>query len=146
MKADVEIGGKTITLINTHLCYITESVKWQQMQELFVIAEQCDYCIITGDFNSMQMSEEADDYINMYKPFVDAGYHLANNSPTAGFHNTYAYLTSPTSLADLQTAPDSIIVSSNIGITNVIFDPTKLSYLNGSVIDHIPVVAELLIN
>jgi hypothetical protein len=34
-------------------------------------------------------------------------------------------------------------VSNNIDITDVVFDTTKLSYLNGNAIDHIPVVATL---
>lgn len=29
MKADILLGGKTVTFINTHLCYLTQSVKWQ---------------------------------------------------------------------------------------------------------------------
>lgn len=146
IKADINVGGKVVTFINTHLCYLTESVKWQQMEELFAIAQQCEYVIITGDFNSMQMSAEAGDYIHMYKPFVDAGYHLANNSPTAGFTNTYTNTATATSLAELQTAPDTIIVSGNIDIESVVFDPTKFSYLNGSVIDHIPLIAEVTVS
>lgn len=146
MKADITVGGKTITWINTHLCYLTKSVMYEQMAEVFAMAEQCEYVIITGDFNSGVTGLEENDYIYMYKQFVDAGYNLANNSPTAGFVNTYAYLTNPTSLADLQTAPDSIIVSGNIDIDSVVFDTTKFSYLNGSVIDHIPVIATLTIH
>lgn len=146
MMAKINVGGKTVTFINTHLCYLTESVKWQQMKELFDIAQKSGSVIITGDFNSMEMSAEADDYIHMYKQFVDAGYHLANNSPSSGFHNTYTNQSTASSLADLQTAPDTIIVSPNISINSVVFDATKLSYLNGSIIDHIPVIAELTIN
>lgn len=145
-KMDVQIDGKTISFINTHLCFITESVKWLQMKELFDIAQTCQYAIITGDFNSMEMSAEADDYINMYKQFVDAGYHLANNSPVSGFTNTFTSQSNATSLAELTTAPDTIIVTSNISIDNVVFDTTKFSYLNGSSIDHIAVVADLIIN
>lgn len=145
MKADITVGGKTITWINTHLCYLTKSVMYQQMKEVFDLAEACDSVIITGDFNSGAMTAQSDDYINMYKQFVDAGYNLANNSPEVGFQNTYANSATASSLAELQTAPDSIIVSGNIEITNVVFDTTKFSYLNGSVVDHIPVIAELLL-
>lgn len=145
-KADITVNGKTISWFNTHLCYLTQSVKWQQMGELFTLAEQCPYAIITGDFNSMIMSAQADDYINMYKQFVDAGYNLANNSPIAGFHNTFTNATTATSLADLTQAPDSIITTSNIDILSVVFDDTKLSYLNGSEIDHIAVIASLKVN
>ena len=146
IKADMAVGGKTISWINTHLCYLTPSYKYLQMAEIFNLAEQCEYCIITGDFNSQTVNTTSDDYLNMYKQFVDAGYNLANNSPTAGFQNTYANSATASSLSDLTDAPDTIITSSNISINNVIFDTTKFSYLNGSVVDHIPVIAELRIN
>ena len=145
MMADINIGGKTIKWINAHLCFETPSVKWLQMGELFDIAEQHDYVILTADFNSTAMTATSDDYINMYKQFVDAGYNLANNSPSAGFQNTWGSSTNPTSLADLTWACDSIITSSNIDIENVVFDDTKLDYLNGNQIDHIPVVAYITI-
>lgn len=143
MKADIEIGGKMVTLINTHLCYLTSSIQYAQMQELYEIAESCERVIITGDFNSHQTAIDDDDYLNMYKPFVMAGYHLANNSPESGFTRTYTKASTATSLADFTTAPDTIIVSNNIDITDVTFDITKLSYLNGNAIDHIPVIATL---
>lgn len=146
MMADISVGGKTIKWINAHLCFETQSVKWLQMGELFAIAEQCDYAILTGDFNSTAMTASSNEYINMFKQFVDAGYNLANNSPTAGFHNTWGSSTNPTSLADLTWACDGIITTSNIDINEVVFDDTKLDYLNGYPIDHIPVVAYLTIN
>lgn len=146
MKADFSVDGKTITWINTHLCYMTTSVKYLQMAEIFALAEQCDYVVVTGDFNSQTVTPTSNDYIEMYKQFVDAGYNLANNSPQSSFTNTYTDATTATSLSDLTDAPDTIITSSNIDIIGVTFDTTKFSYLNGSEIDHIPVVASLRIN
>ena len=146
MKADIDVNGKTITWINTHLCYITHSVTYEQMAEVFAMAEQCEYCIITGDFNSSTVNATSADYLNMYKQFVDAGYNLANNSPSSGFQNTFTNATTASSLADLTDAPDTIITSGNITISDVVFDTTKFSYLNGSSIDHIPVVSTLTIN
>lgn len=146
MKAKITVGDKTITWINTHLCYMTQSVKWLQMNEIFELAEQCDYCIITGDFNSHTVNATSDDYLNMYKQFVDAGYNLANNSPSSGFTNTCTEATTASALSDLTDALDTIIVSSNITINRVTFDTTKFSYLNGQSIDHIPVVARLVVN
>lgn len=143
IKGYINIHGSTVCIINTHLCYLTTSVKWQQMMELLSIAENEDMCIICGDFNSGEIDALSDDYIEMFKPFVDAGYNLANCSPEAGFTKTYSSLTTASSLSDLQTSPDSIIVSPNLTITNVVFDTTKFQYLNGSVIDHIPVVCEV---
>ncbi len=138
-------NGKRICVINTHLCLLTTSYKYQQMSELFALAENEEYCIITGDFNFFGMSVEDNDYINMYKQFVDAGYNLANCTEDRGFTKTYSNSTTATSLDDFTSAPDNIIVSGNININSVIYDLTKLNYLNGSVIDHIPIIATLQI-
>lgn len=146
MMADITFGGKVITWINTHLCYLTTAPKYAQMAELFDIAEQKEYCIITGDFNNTASSVSDNDYINMFKPYVDAGYNLANCSPSAGFTKTCSDLTTATTTADLINPCDSIITSGNIDIVDVVFDTTKFSYLNGDPIDHIPVIAELQIN
>ena len=147
IMADITVNGKTIKWINTHLCYLTQSIKWQQMEELFDLAEQYEYAILMGDFNSEPMdSAYSDDYVNMYKQFVDAGYELANNSPEAGFTNTWTESRTATSLADFTWPCDSIIVSSNIHILNKVFDLTKLEYLDGNPVDHIPVVAELVVH
>lgn len=143
MIAEFTIGGKTITLLNTHLCYLTQSVKFQQMAELFALAESKEYVIILGDFNAFCEEIGDTEYNNMFKPFVDAGYNLANCTPNKGITNTFTGATSATSLADFTSPPDNIITSSNIQIRNVIYDLTKLSYLNGSSIDHIPVIAGL---
>ena len=146
IKADVQIGGKNVTLINTHLAVFSAEVRALQMQEIFAMAQQCESCIITGDFNSTAESVESEAYIQIYKPFVDAGYNLANNSPSSGFHNTFTSSSTATSLADLTAAIDTIIVSSDMNIVSVVFDDTKFDYLNGSAIDHIPVVATLQMN
>lgn len=148
MKTYFNIGGRQVAFFNTHLCLNSTEARYAQAAELFALAEAEEYCIITGDFNSTTapLTAETADYINEYKPFVDAGYHLANNSPTAGFTNTHSGATSVASLAALTSALDSIIVSGNIDIDSVVFDPTKLSYQNGQKFDHIPVVATLTIN
>lgn len=135
-------AGRQICFINTHLCYLTDSYKYAQMAELFALAQQEDYVIITGDFNFFALAADEPDYINMYKQFVDAGYKLADCTEQ-GFVKTYSNLTSAASLADFRSAADNIIVSSNINIDSVVFDTTKLSYLDGNVIDHIPVIATL---
>lgn len=149
MIADISFNGQTIKWINTHLCVITASYKWLQMMEIYAIAN--DYVsqgypvIITGDFNSYATSAEDDDYIQMFKPFVDDGYKLANNSPAAGFTKTWTDSTSVSTLDGMKHATDSIIVSPDISIQSVVFDTTKFSYLDGNPIDHIPVVATIQI-
>lgn len=145
IKGYLQKNGKTICVINTHLCYLTTSVKYAQMAEVFALAQQEEYCIILGDFNFFAMSVEEEDYIQMYKPFVDAGYNLANCTADRGFNKTYSHQNTASTQADLQNAPDNIIVSGNIEIDSVVYDMTKLSYLNGEKIDHIPIVATLII-
>lgn len=145
MMADIILGGKTIKWINTHLC-LTDEYKYLQMAEIFALAEQYEYVIITGDFNVYDYTlPNATEYNQMFKQFADAGYNVANNNG-ASFTKTYSGSTSATSLSEFTSPPDDIIVSGNINITDVHFDVTKLSYLNGDVIDHIPVIATIRIS
>lgn len=145
-KCNISAGGKTITWFNAHLCFHDRSVKAQQMMEILALAEQEDYCIITGDFNSDCQSVNDADYIAMMKPFVDAGYKLANNTQSRGFTKTWTDSATATSTEQMTDATDNIIVSGNITITSINFDTTKFSYLNGQSIDHVPIVVGLLIN
>ena len=145
-KAYISFAGKNICWINTHLEYISDSVKYAQMGEIFTLADDEDYVIITGDFNSECEAITDNDYIGLYKQFVDAGYNLANCSVDAGFTKTWTNSATATSTNDLTYATDSIITSGNIDIVSVTFDPTKFSYLDGNPIDHIPVIARLKIN
>lgn len=145
-KAYINVNGKTICWINTHLEYASATAKYNQMTEIFNMAELETYVIITGDFNSKCLAVTDGDYINQYKMFVDAGYNLANCSPTVGFTKTWTDATSADSVADLTDPCDSIIVSSNITIKRIVFDTTKFDFLNGSAIDHIPIIAYLDVN
>ena len=138
MIAHLQIGGKTITLINTHLCYLTKTVKLQQMGEIFNRANKSKYVIITGDFNSFE-----GEYAQMYQRFIDAGYHLANCETKI----TKTWTDKPTAkwLPQLKFATDNIITSGNIEIKKSMFNKTKFSYPNGCAIDHIPVITRLWI-
>lgn len=146
MKCEINVGGKTVTWINTHLDYQYDSTQYAQMQEIFAIAEQAEYCIITGDFNNWATSISDADYIGLYKPFVDAGYNLANCTALRGFTKTWTDSTTATSPAEMTYPTDNIITSSNISIDSVVFDTTKFSYLDGNPIDHIPIIAHLTVN
>lgn len=145
LKAYFQYNNKNICILNTHLC-LTESYKWAQMDELLSIAEQEEYCIVMGDFNSYALTTEESDYIHLFKPWVESGYNLANCSDDFGFTKTFSALTYANSVNDLQTAPDTIITSGNIDIVYVEYNTTKFNYPNGSKIDHIPIVATIEIN
>ena len=142
-KCYIQFNGKHICWINTHLAVLNDSYKYAQMSEVFTMAESEDYVIITGDFNSQHQTFSDSDYLNMYKMFVDAGYNLITNSPTSGIVRTHSTSTFVTSLREMSTPTDCIIVSGNIGISDSVFDTTKFSYLDGNPIDHIAMVATL---
>lgn len=151
MKCYISIGGVSVCWINTHLAVHTASTRYAQIGELFDMAENEDYCIITGDLNHYSNNTSSADWQNMYKQFSDAGYYLANCSDNEHFVWTYSSATTASSLDDTTAfhspnCPDNIIVSGNIEFLNIYFDDTKLSYLNGDEIDHIPIIAELQIN
>ena len=146
MMADISVGGKTVKWINTHLAPNTASYRYLQMAEVFDLAEQSEYVVITGDFNCLCGEIGDAEYVNMVKPFVDAGYNVANCTQSHGITKTWTNKTSVTSLADFTYPTDNIIVSSNINILDIIYDLTKLSYQNGQPLDHVPIIARLLIH
>ena len=139
MMADLCIDGKNLTLINAHLCFLTQSIKWKQMMELFDLARTMENVILTGDFNCFITSPGDSEYINMYKPFVDAGYHLADCD--GKITKTWTDKRTPKSLDEFTYPTDNIITSPNITIKKVYYDKTKLKYPNGYEMDHIPIIA-----
>lgn len=148
-KCYIEVGGQTIAWFNTHLTWRQDAEtllrKYAQAAELFAAVEAETYAIVTGDFNMYGLSLTSDDYIGIGKQFADAGYNLANWTPDT-FVKTWTDLASASSLDQFSYACDNIITTPNIEIANVIFDTTKFDYLNGQPIDHIPVVADLIIH
>ena len=147
MVSDMMIAGDTVKWINTHLAALGASYKFAQMGEVFALAQayraQGYPVIITGDFNSWADDAADDEYIYMYKQFVDAGYNLANNTPTLGFTKTWTDSTTATSTAQMTYAADNIIVSPEFSISTIKFDATKFSWLDGNPIDHIPIIVSL---
>ena len=143
MIADLNVGNKTVKWINTHLAPNTASYRYLQMGEIFNLAEQNEYVIITGDFNCLCAEIGDSEYTNMIKPFIDAGYKLVNCTPQRGITKTWTNKTSVNSLADFTYPTDNIIVSHEISIMNLVYDLTKLSYQNGQPIDHIPIIVQL---
>ena len=145
LKAYITVNGKRVCFITTHL-ELQETYRNAQMAELFAIAENENYVILTGDFNTVSNELDSDDYRNMYKQYVDAGYHLANCSERNGFIKTYSGGNNHTTLDQFRSACDNIIVSGNIDIVAREVDTTKLHFLDGNNIDHCPIVAKLIIN
>lgn len=144
-KCHVTVGGKTIAWFNTHLHYDSATRRYEETAELLAAANQEEYVIITGDFNMYGQDMDSADYIGIGKPFVDAGYKLANWTEQ-NFVMTWTDSSTATSLSEFLDACDNIIVSSNIDFLNITFDTTKLQSEYTGVIDHIPVIATIRIN
>ena len=140
-KAYFNIGGIQVCLFNVH--FDTDQTKQEaQCSEILTLANQENYVIICGDFNTVIESLSDTDYTTMIKPFIDDGYTDANCG-AFGIFQTYYRTADPSD--SYKPATDHIIVSSNITITNAYIDTTKLTDGLSQKIDHIPLVAELSI-
>jgi len=140
MKAYFRFGNARICWLNTHLAYITAEYKHQQMMELFAMAENEEYCILTGDFNSYGTKADFD---AMYKPFVSAGYHLANFAAEDDFTKTFSSSATPTNTSEMTHPHDNLICSGSLSMKDVVFSPIKFQYQDGNAIDHIPIIATI---
>ena len=138
MTGTLDIDGKKIKIINTHLCFHTPSVKYIQMKEIFRSAEKAEYAVILGDFNCFD-----GEYERMFGRFEEAGYRIANCGPTP--KKTWTDKPNPKWLSRMTFPTDNIIVSPNITIKKVMFDKVKLKYPTGDPMDHIAVIARLYI-
>lgn len=145
MKCHIPFGDVSICWINTHLSVYDSAVRYAQMGEVLAMAEQEEYCIMTGDFNHYSNNTSSSDWINMYKPFLDGGYHIANCNNDNDFHWTYTN-TSISNVLQAPNCPDNIITTGNIDIISTTYDMTKFQYVTTQNIDHIPVFCVLNIN
>lgn len=135
-KSYVWLNGRKVCVIATHLSTTSATGKLQA-QELLAVAEEEDYVIICGDFNADCDSTEDQNYIDYYKPFVDAGYNLANCS-TWGFMPTWYQAPDDASPLVL----DNIITSGNIAIKYACVDTLKKEEpLDDTKVDHLPLIA-----
>lgn len=137
IKGYITVDDKRICVISTHLCHLGEYM-YPQAAELAAIAAQEEYCIIAGDFNA-DINTEAG-YAGIVKPFTDAGL-VAANGGEFGVINTHH---------DTETggwrAIDAIFVTPNIKLVSVFADQTKVTDDIDMTIDHVPLVAHVLID
>lgn len=139
-KALINVNGKRINVICTHLSPSSHTLREVEARELFDYAETLDNFIICGDFNIPVTSVTDSEYIAEYKQFVDAGCHLANGG-NFGFMVTCSDEPTGTWTGCI----DNIITSANINITDAYVDTTKLTDAIADKVDHMPVIAELVI-
>lgn len=126
-KAYIYCNGKKVCVISAHLA-LSESVVAQNSAELLDAIASENYFIICLDANADASDPNSTRYIGALKPFLDAGYKLANDG---------SYITFPSE----SLALDNIIVSSNIGIKSVMVDVQKEGLSEGS--DHYPLISYL---
>lgn len=142
-SATVVVDGIPITVVITHLNYNASSASTRiaQVNELITYLSTLDRFICCGDFNTLD-SKTVDgyDYQNMIVPLLNAGFNLANCSES-GFFITYS--SSPD--GNWTGCLDNIVTSSNITIESVYVDDTKLNDELTERVDHMPLIADLLI-
>lgn len=137
--------GKRIALFNTHTDYQLDNYKYNQIAELVNAVAEEEYFILVGDLNTTCTDKGDTEYIKCVQPFIDNGYNVANSAVGEDLFWTF-YNGKTESLSTQITPPDNIITSANIDIINVFVDTTKLNYNTGYAIDHIPLVADIVIN
>ena len=139
-SAQIVVGGKTINLINTHNDY-SYNTQYAELDELMDFIEGMDYFILAGDFNIDLSTQDTSSryYKSNVKRFLDAGYNVANCS----FAWIPTYFSTPSPTGGKYT--DQIVTSPNIEITDLYAETIKLTDLVEDNIDHIPLIAELMI-
>ena len=139
-SCEITVGGKVITLINTHNDYSTV-YQSSEVADLLNFVSDLDYFVLCGDFNIGLSVEDTTDsqYVNNVKAFLRAGYNVGNC--VVGWIPTYFSTAEPTG----GMFTDEIITSQNITISNLYADTTKLTDAISDKIDHIPLIAELVV-
>ena len=141
---DVNIGGKMIKFITTHLALDNATVALQ-IQELLTAVESFEYWIITGDFNINFPNAQSEGYSILIEPFLNEGYNVANGDPN-GFGFIPAFSTGTPEQDTGWAYLDNIMCSSNIEIANVYVNRQKITEHAGYAIDHLPLIAEVVVN
>lgn len=139
--AKIFVGGREINIINTHNDYVL-SYQQPQITDLLTAVSNMEYFILCGDFNVDLSTEDTSDdqYLNNVKRFLDGGYNVGNC--VLDWIPTYYATSSPT----WGKFTDQIITSSNIAISSIYADTSKLMDGIGDKIDHLPLIAEVVIN
>lgn len=136
----ITVGGKDIFMVNAHLS-TEQSYQDSEILDILNAVSDKEYFIVCGDFNTDITSTSSIDYVHCIKPFIDMGASDANCG-NFGIMQTYYATSSPTGT---RYPTDHIIVSENIYIKNAYIDTTKLTDNLSDKIDHVPLVAELII-
>lgn len=139
--AEFKFKGKTVFWVNAHTISsgdLTENIA--QCMELLDLVADKETFIITGDLNTDISSTSGTQYAACIKPFIDAGYKLANCQ--SEFIGTY---TSGKNTQGTWYSDDNIICSADFTISNVRRDTIKIAEagVQDKVIDHVALICEL---
>lgn len=128
-------------MVNTHNDYYA-TYQPQEIEDLLTFLANLESFILCGDFNINLAEQDTsnEQYIINVKPFVDAGYHVGNC--VMAWLPTYYGTAEPTG----GKYTDQIITSTDIEILRLSVYAAKLTDNLGDKIDHIPLVAELIIH
>lgn len=141
-KSYIYVNGKKICWINTHID-LNEKTRYLQLAELRNIMLSEEYAVLTGDLNTSKIIDSTSfEWKNAIKPFLDSGLKCANNNDIYGYNWTWA------DLNFIKTANvDNIIVTPNIDFVDVVYDKTRMDYINSTdVPEHNPIIVKLRIN
>lgn len=137
----ITIGGVPITFVDTHLG-LTQANRDPEIVQLINFLNMQSRFVCCGDFNTdigtASANTESTEYIDNVKPFIDEGFNSANFGDF-GFKATYV------DENDVPLYIDNIYTSSGIDITGVYVDTTKETDSIVEKIDHMPLVATLVI-
>ena len=118
-ESDIEVDGKVIHLMNTHLEWWDTAMRRKQINELIDRAGAYEYVIVLGDMNPCPRYQGKvsgkNAYIDECKMWIDAGYKPAHPSKL-GMLPTYL----GSEYGDSKGIPyDNVIVSGNMEITQI---------------------------
>ena len=119
-KVEYDVGGKRVSVYNTHFSYESTAIRKKQFAEVIAImdADENPYKILTGDFNASE---------GEFSGFLK-NYRIVNTSAT----KFYDYAMRQINVSQI----DNIVVSKNITVLNARAIPTMYS-------DHYPLFAFL---
>jgi len=111
----IDIDGKQLKFFNTHVSYENREVRGRQLAEIAAMTAECDEFVLTGDFNTADLSEFA----------VLANVTTVNPSRFGSFYQT-------------GSAIDHIFLTEGITCTDVQMPRLELS-------DHYPIRADVVL-
>ena len=141
----ITVHGVPITVCNTHFG-LTQAERDAEISQLIPYLQSQSRFLCCGDFNTVIVYDDptsatpsSQEYIDNVKPFIDAGFHTAN------FGEFGFMATQIKNGGERKLCLDNWYTSSNIEVDNAFVDTTKLTDGLDDEIDHMPLIAELVV-